>query len=91
MSYSPTLERLRRAELAKLRMDELLSESRTCRDPVRAEAIAAESEIVLQSLRDIRREQLLADVERYGQKPAEKARRSFWDGFLSAFGIRRAA
>ena len=89
MSYSPTLERLRRAELAKLRMDELLSESRTCRDPVRAEAIAAEAEIVLQSLRDIRREQLLADVERYGKKPTPSPHRSFWDGFWSVFGVRR--
>lgn len=87
--YSPTLVRLRRAELVKLRMDELVDEAETCRDPGRFAAIEAESQVLVQSLRDIRREQLEEDVQRYGQEPAERARSSFWDGFWSVFGVRR--
>lgn len=86
---SETLARLRRAELCKLRMDELVAEARACRDPARLAAIEAESEVLLQSLRDIRREQLEADIVRYSQKQAQRARKSFWDGFWSVFGVRR--
>lgn len=86
---SETMVRLKRAELIKLRMDELLDESKHTRDPERLSSIEAESQVLIQSLRDIRREQLEADVKRYSTPPADRARRSFWDGFWSVFGVRR--
>ena len=69
-------------------MDELLDEARRCRDPERLDAINEESNVLLQSLRDIRREQLIEDEQRYSKttttRPAKRGvLRSFFEGLKS--------
>lgn len=62
--------RLVRAELGQLRMTEIVTEAREAAaagDEQRVAALEAESRLILQNLREIRREQLMADLVRNEQ------------------------
>lgn len=51
-------ERMARAQLVSIEIDRLTLEGRGCTDPERLNALSAELNVLLESLREIRREQL---------------------------------
>lgn len=67
--FSDTLDVLARAGLVKLEIDRLGAEARSCNDADRMTAIRQEMEVLHNSMLDIRREQLMAQL-----KPAKKKR-----------------
>jgi hypothetical protein len=76
---------LTRARLVALRVDELYDESKAAiatGDLERARAIRDEMRLCNQSLREIRRDQLMAEME------PPKPKRGFWAGLRR--GLRRA-
>lgn len=64
---------LYRAQLVKLEVDRLLGELARCSDPSLAAAIRDELDVLIVSLRDIHREQLIAQIT-----DADRERRPWW-------------
>lgn len=58
LSNDTPMQVLARIQLVKLEVDALVSEARTCNNPERLRAIGDEVEIRLESMREIRRQQL---------------------------------
>lgn len=80
---TPARERLIRAELAMLRMNEIVDEARAAAregNDDRIDALVAESKIILASMREIRREQLVEDAQRVSRTPirSNTPRWRFW-------------
>lgn len=71
----PVSDHTTRAQLVMLEVNRLVAEGRRCSDRERIRAIAAELDVLSTSLYEIRREQLLAELERE-QAPAP--RRRWW-------------
>jgi hypothetical protein len=63
---------LARIQLVQLEVDRLYSEAQTCGDPERMTAIRQEMEVLLESMREIRREQLNG-ADRPGEAEASAA------------------
>jgi hypothetical protein len=72
------MERLARAQLVKLEVDRLAAEAAVSSDLDRIQAISAEMDVLYASLLEIRREQLVEQVERSQPKP----KRSWWERLL---------
>ena len=80
-SQVPQLDALshyQRIQLVQLEVDRLHGEAQTCRDPERMAAIRQEMEVLLESMREIRREQIIGDMPK--PKPPRR-----W------FGLRKAS
>lgn len=62
------MDLLARVQLIKLEVDELADEARTCSDPERITVIRQEIEVRHASMVEIRRQQLLDQIERANPK-----------------------
>lgn len=71
-SFNETMDVLARAGLVKLEIDQLAAEARTCSDPDRLRVIAQEIEVRHASMVEIRRQQLLDQIDRANPKPKKR-------------------
>lgn len=71
MSHDGGGDYFARAQLVQIQVDRLAQEGRTCADAERLRAIRCELEVLLESLRTIREEQLIAGL-------VEKPKRRWW-------------